>query len=131
MARSGLAVEMTREVFDRVHLPAKIFFYLLTAAATFAFARYAWKRVRKYRRGRTISRLLRARPLSSSLAAIASNRTIARRDRATGVAHFFVFWGFITLFVGTVILTIDEDILAPLTHALGDVPVHFFHGPFY
>jgi Fe-S oxidoreductase len=65
------------------------------------------------------------------MAAIASNRTVARRDRATGTAHLLVFWGFIILFIGTVILTIDEDILAPLSNLVGDHEIHFFHGPFY
>ncbi len=145
-----LAVERTREVFADVHGVAKVAFYLLAAAATAAFAAYAWKRVRKYRRGRATGRLremwsqtrnhrhvrtaravVASRPLQTSLAAIASNQTVAKRDRATGVAHFFVFWGFITLFIGTIILTIDEDILAPATNVLAGHPIHFFHGPFY
>ncbi len=75
--------------------------------------------------------LVASRPLQTSLAAIASNQTVAKRDRATGVAHFFVFWGFITLFIGTVILTIDEDILAPVTNVVAGHEIHFFHGPFY
>jgi Fe-S oxidoreductase len=128
---AGPATEVTREVFDRVGLGAKVAFYILAATASIAFGAWAWKRIRKYRTGRVISRALRSRPLQTTLATIASNRTVARRDRATGIAHFFVFWGFITLFVGTVILTIDEDILAPLTNAVGDHPIHFFHGPFY
>ena len=75
--------------------------------------------------------LARSRPLQTSIAAIASNSTVAKRDRKTGLAHFFVFWGFITLFIGTVILTIDEDILAPISNLVVGHPIHFFHGPFY
>jgi Fe-S oxidoreductase/nitrate reductase gamma subunit len=148
----ALAVEHTREVFAGVHGAAKVLFYLLAAAATFAFAAYAWKRIQKYRRGRATGRLratweqsrrkknelvlssraiVRSRPLQTSIAAIASNSTVAKRDRTTGLAHFFVFWGFITLFIGTVILTIDEDILAPITDLVLGHPIHFFHGPFY
>jgi Fe-S oxidoreductase len=145
-----LALEKTREVFDDVHGGAKVAFYLLAAAATAAFAAYAWKRIRKYRRGRATGRLpevwrqtrdshyvqntkalVTSRPVQRSLVTIASNQTVAKRDRATGVAHFFVFWGFITLFVGTVILTIDEDLLAPAANLLAGHPIHFFHGPFY
>src|SRR5436309_9908490 len=105
-----LAIEQTREVFARVHGLTKVAFYLLAAAATVGFAAYAWRRIGKYRRGR--ARALLARPLPTSIAAVASNRTVAKRDRATGAAHFLVFWGFITLFIGTVILTIDEDLVA-------------------
>jgi Fe-S oxidoreductase len=149
---SALAVEQTREVFSGVHGPAKILFYVLAAVASLAFAAYAWKRIQKYRRGRAIGRwremweqtrrrerelvaagrkLARSRPLQTSIAAIASNSTVAKRDRKTGLAHFFVFWGFITLFIGTVILTIDEDILAPISDLVVGHPIHFFHGPFY
>ena len=149
---SALAVEQTREVFADVHGAAKILFYVLAAVATLAFAAYAWKRVQKYRRGRAIGRLrevweqtrrrekelvaagaqlARSRPLQTSISAIAANSTVAKRDRATGAAHFFVFWGFITLFIGTVILTIDEDILAPIAKQVVGHEIHFFHGPFY
>ena len=149
---SALAVEQTREVFSGVHGAAKILFYVLAAAATLAFAAYAWKRIKKYRRGRAIGRwrevweqtrrrerelvaagrqLARSRPLQTSIAAIASNSTVSKRDRKTGLAHFFVFWGFITLFIGTVILTIDEDILAPISNLVVGHEIHFFHGPFY
>jgi Fe-S oxidoreductase len=149
---SALAVEQTREVFSHVHGATKILFYFLAAAATLAFADYAWKRIKKYRRGRAIGRwrelweqtrartpelvaagrqLARSRPLQQSLAAIASNSTVAKRDRKVGLAHFFVFWGFITLFIGTVILTIDSDILAPISDKVVGHEIHFFHGPFY
>ncbi|HKN39896.1 MAG TPA: (Fe-S)-binding protein, partial [Acidimicrobiia bacterium] len=75
--------------------------------------------------------LARSRPLQTSLAAIASQSTVAKRDKATGLAHFFVFWGFITLFIGTCILTLDTDIVAPIGDKLVGHEIHFFHGPFY
>ncbi|HVW33012.1 MAG TPA: heterodisulfide reductase-related iron-sulfur binding cluster [Acidimicrobiia bacterium] len=149
---TALAVLETREVFSHVHGATKILFYVLAAAATLAFADYAWKRVKKYRRGRAIGRwremweqtrarkpelvaagrqLARSRPLQTSLAAIASNSTVSKRDRKAGTAHFFVFWGFITLFIGTCILTLDTDILAPISDKVVGHEIHFFHGPFY
>jgi Fe-S oxidoreductase/nitrate reductase gamma subunit len=65
-----------------------------------------------------------------SLATIAANTTVRKRDRAAGIAHFLVFWGFITLFIGTVILTIDYDIVRNATNALGEEK-SFFEGTFY
>src|SRR5258706_14809270 len=106
---SALAVDQPREVFSHVHGAAKILFYGLAAAATLAFADYAWKRIRKYRRGRAIGRwremweqtrsrekelvaagrqLTRSRPLQTSLAAIASNSYVFQRHRKTGPDHF-------------------------------------------
>lgn len=149
---SALAVLETRTVFWHVHSATKLLFYVLAAVATLAFAAYAWKRVQKYRRGRRIGRwrevweqtrtrerqlvdlsrrVARSRPLQTSLAAIATQSTVAKRDKKTGVAHFFVFWGFITLFIGTCILTLDTDILAPISDKVVGHEIHFFHGPFY
>jgi Fe-S oxidoreductase/nitrate reductase gamma subunit len=65
-----------------------------------------------------------------SLVALAANTTVRKRDRAAGIAHFLVFWGFITLFIGTVILTIDYDIVRNATNALGEER-SFFKGAFY
>ncbi|HZQ79945.1 MAG TPA: (Fe-S)-binding protein [Acidimicrobiia bacterium] len=148
----ALAVEQTRAVFSHVHGAAKVAFYVLAAVATLAFAAYAWKRIQKYRRGRAIGRwremweqtrarkpelvaagrqLARSRPLQESLAKIAANSTVTKRDRKAGIAHFLVFWGFITLFIGTCILTLDTDILAPISDKVVGHEIHFFHGPFY
>ncbi len=68
--------------------------------------------------------------VAHSLASLAANSTVRKRDRGTGVAHFLVFWGFITLFIGTVILTIDYDIVRNATDALGEER-SFFKGAFY
>ncbi len=66
----------------------------------------------------------------SAVGTIAANSTIAKRDPATRIAHFLIFWGFITLFIGTVILTIDEDIVRLGTNAIGEER-SFFNGVFY
>lgn len=65
-----------------------------------------------------------------AVGSIASNSTVADRDIGVGIAHFFIFWGFITLFIGTVILTIDEDIVRLGTKTFGEER-SFFKGVFY
>jgi Fe-S oxidoreductase/nitrate reductase gamma subunit len=151
------AEERTREVFDGVHGPAKGLFYVLAAVTIGVFVWGFWRRGQKYRRGRPSGRLAdlvhrrgggglpgkpsgapdgspevgRTLPVTTSLATIATNQTVARRHTATGLAHFAVFWGFITLFIGTVILTIDEDIVGLGTEILTDKRASFFKGAFY
>src|SRR5919202_472678 len=114
-----IAAERTREVFEDTPLPAKGLFYALSLVATAVFFWGSWRRVAKYRRGRSTGRRASGRqvarpwtrPVHTSVGAVAANSTVARRNRATGLAQLAVFWGFITLFIGTVILTINEDIV--------------------
>lgn len=125
----------TREVFQGLGVAGKTAFYLLALATSVVFAWGCVRRVRKYRRGRPANRLRRGGPrgrsLVDSLYLLASNRTVRKRDRSAGVAHLLVFWGFVTLFIGTVILTIDYDIVRHATKIVGGEERSFFQGAFY
>ncbi|MDN5854337.1 MAG: (Fe-S)-binding protein [Actinomycetia bacterium] len=137
--------EVTRPIFEGIGPVGEIVFYVLATAGIATFGYGVWRRVRKYRRGRPAGRgpairaALIGRPLGGvtsrgdhhSVAAVASNVTIGRRARAVGLAHFGVFWGFIVLFIGTVILTIDYDVVRLAGLALTGHEVRFFHGWFY
>ena len=139
------STSVTRPIFQDIHLIGRTIFYVLAAAATITFLYGWWRRIAKYRRGRsarrgaTVRAALFANPFSgvharrdtSSVGVIAANATVTRRQHATGVAHFMVFWGFIALFIGTVILTIDYDILRLSTKMLLGHEVSFFYGTFY
>jgi len=59
------------------------------------------------------------------LASVFSHRTIARRDPAAGAAHRLIFYGFALLFCGTSIITLEYDVLRPLSG------VRFWYGDFY
>lgn len=133
-----LATE-TREVFEGLGPAAEVLFYLLALVATGAFA-WGWvRRVKKYRQGRSADRVrlrgkgrkLGGQSIADSLYALVSNKTVRRRNNATGIAHLLVFWGFITLFIGTVILTIDYDIVRNATRLIGGEEKSFFQGTFY
>lgn len=141
----SLATVETRPVFLGIGLIGRMLFYLASTLSIVAFSYGWWRRVAKYRRGRPAGRgafiwqgLLR-RPVSDvrgggdsyGVAAIAAGSSVGRRYRATGIAHFFIFWGFILLFLGTVILTIDVDILRNVSRWMFGHEDSFFHGPFY
>ncbi len=137
--------DTTRTVFGGIGLAGTWVFYVFVTIATLAFLYGVWRRVAKYRRGRSAGRwsAIRAglfgRPMTGvksradggSVAVVATNVTIGRGARAVGLAHFGVFWGFIVLFLATVILTIDHDILAPASYLLVGHVESFFHGGFY
>src|SRR5579859_150428 len=118
----------TREVFRHFADWMRIAFYATSTLAVAIFCFGAWLRVRKYRRGRVaVGRLDRLLPrLLDAAQRIGRHTTIGKRHALVGLAHFGIFWGFLTLFAGTVILTIDFDILR---EALGTEG--FWHGAFY
>lgn len=138
----------TRKVFEDLSPLGKGAFYVLGVTTAAIFAWGWWQRIRKYRQGRPArsadgtvgaagaagTAVRKRRSLSGSvdgLYAIVSNRTVRARDKAAGVAHFFVFWGFITLFMGTVILTVDYDIVRNATRLIGGEEKSVFQGVFY
>jgi len=119
--------EAGREVFLGFNTAAIALFYFLTTVAIAIFMWGFYRRIRKYRKGRPAARLSFKRFINA-LADISSNRTIAKRNRTVGIAHFFVLWGFIVLTIGTAIIAIDEDIIAVI---LNKPEWQFWHGPFY
>lgn len=116
-----------REVFRGLGPVAVALFYLLSAAAIAIFAWGAGQRVRKYRRGRPAGRLtgLGARLLRASRT-VASHSTLRQRNTAVGLAHAAIFWGFVALFIGTVIIMVDYDLVG-----LANPAWRFWRGTFY
>ena len=140
-----LAESVTRPVFQDIGWLGKTTFYVVSTLAILVFAWGWWRRAAKYRRGRPAGRagVLRAglfgRPFAGvrrredrfSVAAVAANSSIIRRDRGTGIAHLLIFWGFLTAFMATVILTVDYDIVRHLSRLITGHEASFFHGPFF
>ncbi len=116
----------SREVFLNFGNGSVLTFYLLTLFATLVFLSGFLFRIRKYARGR--SRPIRWRQLERALVQIATQRTVAKRDRAVGLAHFFVFWGFLVLLGATTIIAIDEDVIGVF---LDRPDLQFWRGTFY
>jgi Fe-S oxidoreductase len=125
-------MEVTRPVFEGVGPLGKAVFYALTAVSTAIFAWGVWCRVRKYRTGRAAGRgpTIRA-ALGSRLRSIGEGASVAKGNRATGVAHFFIFWGFLVAFLATVILTIDTDVVRNVSRLIAGHEDSFFHGTFF
>jgi Fe-S oxidoreductase len=125
-------MDVTRPVFEGIGPVGKAIFYSAAAVSTALFGWGAWRRVRKYRMGRPAGRrkIIRA-ALSSQLRSISKGSTIARGDRAAGVAHFFILWGFIVAFLATVILTVDTDVVRNVSRLIAGHPDSLFHGTFF
>ena len=122
--------DVTREVFEGISSGGEVLFYVLTAVATLVFFVGIGVRLRKYVRGRAQdvigSPLGFAGRVARSLVDTAANRTVAKRDPYAGVFHAAIMWGFIVLFIGTAILTVESDIIRPLAPQFS-----FYWGAFY
>ncbi|WP_435177429.1 heterodisulfide reductase-related iron-sulfur binding cluster [Halorussus sp. AFM4] len=132
MARLALAqagAETTRPTFWQIgHLGEAVFYYL-SAVAIVIFLFGLYDRFATYAEGTEswFDRLddLPGRVLEATKI-VFSNQKQFDRDLYAGLMHAFIFWGFLTLLIGTTILAIDMDIW---TKALGQES--FFEGAFY
>lgn len=82
--------------------------------------------IRKYVRGRRENVL----PglwvgIRRMLVAVLTQSTLRRRDPFIGVAHGLIFYGFVTLFIGTTIVAIETDLTVPIFNW------SFWNGTFY
>ncbi|UPW01748.1 (Fe-S)-binding protein [Halorussus gelatinilyticus] len=121
--------EATRPTFWKIGHIGEAIFYYLAAVAIAIFAVGVYQRFSTYAQG-TESWFDRLDDLSGRIASatkiVFSNQKQFDRDLYAGLMHAFVFWGFLTLLIGTTILAIDMDIW---TKALGQPS--FFEGAFY
>ena len=125
-----LAATKTRPVFWHFTVGLKIVWYVLAVASVAVFVYGVVRPIAKYRQGRggpwppyPWRELFRR--LGRGARLVLSHVTIARRDRTAGWAHGAIFYGFLTLFAGTVILGLDTDFTEPV------FGWSYFHGNFY
>jgi Fe-S oxidoreductase/nitrate reductase gamma subunit len=122
--------EATRPVFWHFTPWLKVLWYVLAVLSVAVFAYGVWRPIARYRRGRGGPwppfpwRSLPGRLAGGARVAL-SHAAIARRDRLAGWAHAAIFYGFLTLFAGTVILGFDTDFTSPV------FGWSYFHGGFY
>jgi hypothetical protein len=114
-----------RDTFWNVPGWAQVALYVGGAVAIAIFAYGFWQRIALWRAGGPEQRLDRI-PLRLRLVAVhvlAQARTLSQAY--PGVMHAIMFWGFLALFMGTVLATIDWDITLPL------FGYKLLKGPFY
>jgi len=116
----------TRSTFAGLSTWEIVFWYFLIAVSTAVFVWGVARLVLKYRRGRgpfsfdrPLTRLRRAAIV------VLTHSWIKRRDPVAGAGHFLIFYGFLVLFAGTVILGFQDDFAKPV---LG---WDFFRNEFY
>ncbi|MEF2548034.1 (Fe-S)-binding protein [Aurantimonas sp. E1-2-R+4] len=118
--------DVTRILFQDFPVWMTLVFYVAAVVAIAAFVYGVYVQVRKYRRGVRSGAWSPFWPrFARMVETVLSHRTIKRRARRAGSAHALIFFGFALLFIGTSIITLDYDILEPLTG------LKFWYGSFY
>jgi len=100
-------------------------FYLVAFAAVAVFFLGWFLMIRKYRRGAPLAAPGMGARLWAMVKDVATHRPVKRRATRAGISHAYIFYGFLLLFIGTSIITLDYDITG---HLLG---FHFWYGDFY
>ena len=115
------AATATRTVFEGVARWQQGLFYALSAVSTALFVYGCYRLLRRYR---LTPREVRELRLGRMLGAVLTHSWIGRRAGVVGLAHAGVFYGFLVLFAGTVVLAIQDHVAKPLGW-------DFWHGGFY
>ena len=116
----------TRETFAGLETWEVALWYGLIVVSTAIFAWGVLRLVLKYRRGRNAFRIDEPLPRLRRIVETTVKHTwIRRRDPLAGVGHLLIFYGFLVLFIGTVILAFQDDFAGPV------IGFDFFHGWFY
>ena len=117
----------TREILWNVDVLGRISIYALMAIP-FAFLAYGLaKRVQLWRRGQPENRFDQwaTRLKGALLKSVFHGRIVRENKLYAGIMHAFIFGGFIVLFIGTIIVAVEEDVTVAL---LG---WSFYQGNFY
>src|SRR5215471_7288333 len=122
------AAVKTRDVMWDMPLGLEVLWYVLAAISVLVFLYGVARPVAKYRRGRTesfppLSELPRRTWTATKI--VYSHASIKRRDPGVGWSHRGIFYGWVALAIGTVIVGLDHDVTAPI------FGFHFFTGDFY
>ena len=118
--------DITRPIMWNVGTFTKVAMYTLLVASTAVFLYGFWRRLKVWRRGRTDvapSGTAAQNSPAARLARVARHVLVQVRIARIPVAyasHLAIFYGFIVLFIGTVLVAIEHYHLA-----------HFFYGDFY
>src|SRR5437588_2239287 len=116
----------TREVFEGLAPWEIAVWYTLVAISTAVFAWGVARLVQKYRHGRRMATVDHpVRRFVQAAAVVFRQSTLRQRHALAGLAHALTFYGFLVLFIGTVILAINDDVTRPF------FGFDFWHGAFY
>lgn len=93
------------------------FHQVMFAVAALTVGVFAWGAVREVRRLKGSARLARPAEIGPRLRQVVAQAVEQRRlvrERVAGVAHVALSWGFVLLFIGTLVAALDADLGVPI-----------------
>jgi hypothetical protein len=114
-------MEITREIFWNVGSGIRIILYILAIIPLLFLIWGIYKRIRFWRIGKSENRYDKIGKRILSFISFGLFHKRFFRDLYPGLMHLFIFWGFVVLFLGTIVVMFQDDIASPL------FGVFFFH----
>ncbi|HJV65500.1 MAG TPA: heterodisulfide reductase-related iron-sulfur binding cluster [Geomonas sp.] len=118
-------MEATREIYWNVGHGVTGLMYVAAAVALGICGWGFWRRLPVYRQGKALDRLDQLSRRVKLLLTNAFGQLRVLLVRLPGSLHAFFFWGFLLLFIGTLLVMLQADFTDPL------FSVKFLRGPFY
>src|SRR5579859_6604027 len=117
----------TRQIGWNVGEVAFVVMYVLVAVQALVLAYGGTRRYLAWRRGRPYGPIDRVgERLRKAMAVAFLHRRLIRPGYVySGLMHLFIFWGFVVLFIGTLIVLLEADIVRPY------FGLSFYQGTFY
>jgi Fe-S oxidoreductase/nitrate reductase gamma subunit len=111
-------MEPTREIYGNIVGGEIVYLFMIVAFAVLGWALY--RRLRLWQQGRPENRFdaLGRRLKAMLIHGLGQQKTL--REGVPGLLHFLMYSGFIVLFIGTLMIAVQED-----------MGIEFLHGPFY
>ncbi|MEZ0396383.1 MAG: heterodisulfide reductase-related iron-sulfur binding cluster [Anaerolineales bacterium] len=118
-------MDATREIYWNIGHAAALPMYLL-AALTVLIVLYGFaRRLRVYRKGKPLARRDQSLRRLGRMIQNFLGQARVLRVRLPGLTHALLFWGMLTLFIGTLLVMLQADFTAPLFDLV------FLRGAFY
>lgn len=109
----------TRQEFLHFSLPEKLLFYALTALSLAIMGWQIWGRVKLWKTGKAIN--WKPQPIVNILKNVLGQEKVRKHRKRSGAPmHLLLFYGFLTLFIGTSLLAVN-------TYS----PIKFHQGTYY
>ena len=118
-------MEATREIYWNVGHGVVPIMYVLAVLAVAFLAWGFYRRIRVYRRGRPVDRLANLGGRVSRLLVNSLGQVKVMKVRLPGITHASFFWGFLVLFIGTLLVMVQADLMDPFFDTI------FLKGDFY
>jgi len=107
-------MEATREIYWNVGNGVVLPMYLITLITLAACGYGFYKRVEVYRQGKALNRLDNPGERAALLVKNLFAQAKVLRVKGPGIPHALFFWGFVLLFIGTLLVMLQADFTQPL-----------------